>query len=101
MVIVIVQSAAAEGEDSKVDQGHENHDFPRIGFEQASEVFGDGRFLGGIGTDALSRSEKSDREKNEAQDSPNGHGHLPAILPIVTEGEFGDQGEGKAADDEL
>src|SRR5262245_4477621 len=100
-MIVIVESAAAEGEDGKVDQGHENHDFPRIVFEQGGEVFADRRLLHRVRPNALSCGSKGDHEEDEAKDSPEGHGHLPAILTVMTQGKFGDQRESESADDEL
>ena len=54
-----------------------------------------------LGFNALLCRSKSDKEQDETHDSPDRHGHLPAVLSVVPGCEFGNQRQGEATHNEL
>src|ERR1700686_4877567 len=101
MVIVVVERATPEREDGKVDQRHKKHDGPGIVLKQIGKVLLRRRFLRGLWSNALFRGGESNEEQKEAQHGPNSHRHLPAVLPVMAHGEFGNQRQRQATYDEL
>ena len=101
MMVVIVKRPAPEGEDRKMDQGHEHHHQPGSVFDEVAKIrFGSG-FLGGHRTDPFARGGKGDQEEHQTNGGPDHHGGLPAMLAVGTDRKFGHERQGQSAHDEL
>lgn len=50
---------------------------------------------------ALICGEEGCHEQDQSKHGPDGHRHPPAVLQVVTDGEFGDQRQGEAADNKM
>ncbi len=101
VVVIVVMGAAAEGEHREMERRVGDEGDPGAVLQQVEEVLL-GRGLGfDDRLDALLGREEGHDEEDEAENRPDGHGHLPAVLAVMALREFGDERQRQAADDEL
>ena len=68
---------------------------------RSSEILLGRGFHLGQRLDAFLRGEERGEEKGQANHRPDRHGHLPAVLPVMADGELGDERQRETTDDEL